>query len=101
MSKKFLMAFARVKNSINARRSRFKECEAINMQERYSVDNYMIASASFNDVLQGIKPSRSRLAKSWTIISLMIVMTTLFFIPAYTNNLKYLITFGIPLGLFG
>src|SRR2546427_88595 len=63
--------------AFNRRRERFTTTQGLNDMEKCAVNNYMIASSSIDDHINGIKPSRGRVMKSWSEILWLFATTFL------------------------
>jgi len=67
--------------------------------EGFLVNGYMIASESFDDMNNGIKPSLIRRVKAWSVIALMCLMTAIVSIAIYWDDQEHYKMLGIPSSL--
>ena len=93
------MIVNRAKRIWSERKSRFKECDAFNDIEGLLVNSYMIASESFDDMNDGIKPSLSRRVKAWSVIALLCLMVAIESIAIYWDDQDHYTMLGIACSL--
>src|SRR5947209_4229628 len=70
--------------------------DELNEVERLAIDNYVLASASFEDYLANKTPPKSRQIIAWTKVVLLLIIQTILCYMFYVNDPEVWLLFGWP-----